>query len=95
MEYKRKKNIQSYLYNPSNLKEAKAFINQHNMSHRTYFSEEGLEDVDKTGSLELDLGHDGITLEVGQYLVIDEDGYTFDMWEYELNDFVEKKNERK
>jgi len=90
MKSKRKADIQFFLYNPKNIKEAKAFMDEHKKTVATYFSEDGLEDEDKTGSLELDFYYDGITLEVGEYLVIDEDGYACSMSKAELNDFVEQ-----
>jgi len=89
MEYKRKESIQAWLYSPSNPKEAEIFMNEHDMKNIGYFSEDGLDDEDKEGSLELTFWHDGITLDVGEYLVILEDGYACSMSKRELDNFVE------
>lgn len=90
MRCKRKQDIQFFLYDPKNIKEAEAFMDEHKMAVATCFSEDGLEDEDRTGSLELDFWYDGITLEVGEYLVILEDGYACSLSKAELNDFVEQ-----
>ena len=90
MNSKRKADIHFFLYDPKNIKEAEIFRDKHKKSVATYFTEDGLEDEDKEGSLELSFWHDGITLEVGEYLVIDEDGYACSMSKSELDDFVEQ-----
>jgi hypothetical protein len=90
MKSKRKADIYFFLYDPKNIKEAETFMDEHKLSVAAYFSEDGLEDEDKEGSLELSFWYDGITLEVGEYLVIDEDDYACSMSKAELNDFVEQ-----
>ncbi len=92
MRSKRKADIEFFLYDPKNIEEAKAFMDEHKKTVATYFAEDDLEDEDKDkeGSLELTFWYDGITLEVGEYLVIDEDDYACSMSKAELNDFVEQ-----
>lgn len=77
-----KQKINAYFYNPRNRRDAEHFLKKHNI-HGS-FVEDGLEDADKTGSLEVDLMHDGMYLNIGEYIIIN-GNYQYVLNKHELN----------